>query len=310
MPDVTFYVRNRGKISGPYDTAALQKLVRRGLLSRVQEVSGDRVTWNRAGDYEELFPAPVAATIETAEHGSEYETEVAGPAVTAFPQTTAHSASETAAEYYYAQSGVAVGPVALSVLKMLAQTGTLQSEDLVWREGDQTGTPARQVPALAPMFTSILQYAAPRPIESKFAGFWIRFGAWVVDTIIIAVTILIAAVAAGFVLSALMAAADAPGREIYEAGQLTGFLIGFLTQWFYYAFFESSAKQATPGKIAVGIMVVSENGQRISFGRATGRFFGKYISGLILCIGYFMAGWTQKKQALHDLMAGTLVVNK
>jgi uncharacterized RDD family membrane protein YckC len=52
------------------------------------------------------------------------------------------------------------------------------------------------------------------------------------------------------------------------------------------------------------------NGEKISFGKATGRYFGKIISGMILCIGYIMAGFTEKKQALHDMMAGCLVVRK
>jgi uncharacterized RDD family membrane protein YckC len=92
-------------------------------------------------------------------------------------------------------------------------------------------------------------------------------------------------------------------------GQLIGISCGTLIFWLYFALFESSSKRATPGKMAIGIVVTGMNGERISFGRATGRTFGKYISSLILCFGYFMAGWTEKRQALHDVMAGTLVVN-
>jgi uncharacterized RDD family membrane protein YckC len=73
---------------------------------------------------------------------------------------------------------------------------------------------------------------------------------------------------------------------------------------------ESSSNQATLGKMAVGIKVTDEFGHRISFARTSGRHFAKYISALILMIGYIMAGITQKKQALHDTIAGTLVVRK
>ena len=73
---------------------------------------------------------------------------------------------------------------------------------------------------------------------------------------------------------------------------------------------ESSPKQATLGKMALSIVVTDLEGKRISFGKATGRYWGKIISGLILCIGYFMAGFTEKKQAFHDMMAGCLVVAK
>ncbi|MBU6289830.1 MAG: RDD family protein [Chloroflexi bacterium] len=56
--------------------------------------------------------------------------------------------------------------------------------------------------------------------------------------------------------------------------------------------------------------VVDDRGNPISFGRATGRYFGKIVSALILLIGLFMAAFTARKQALHDMMAGTLVVKR
>ena len=71
---------------------------------------------------------------------------------------------------------------------------------------------------------------------------------------------------------------------------------------------ESSSKQGTVGKMILNLRVVDMLGNRISFGRATGRFFGKILSGLILNIGYIMAAFTEKKQALHDMLAGCLVI--
>ena len=71
---------------------------------------------------------------------------------------------------------------------------------------------------------------------------------------------------------------------------------------------ESSARQATLGKMAFGIVVTDVHARRISFARATGRFFGKVLSNLTFCIGYLLAAFTDRKQALHDLIAGTLVV--
>jgi uncharacterized RDD family membrane protein YckC len=70
---------------------------------------------------------------------------------------------------------------------------------------------------------------------------------------------------------------------------------------------ESSSYQATLGKMVCGMKVTDLSGNRISFERATGRHFAKYLSGLILCIGYIMVGFTERKQGLHDLLAGTLV---
>jgi uncharacterized RDD family membrane protein YckC len=78
----------------------------------------------------------------------------------------------------------------------------------------------------------------------------------------------------------------------------------------YYALLESSTWQGTLGKRALGLEVTDLEGRRISFGRATGRFFAKIISALILWIGFIMAGFTEKKQALHDMIAGTLVIRK
>ena len=80
--------------------------------------------------------------------------------------------------------------------------------------------------------------------------------------------------------------------------------------WLYYALMEGSAKQATLGKMALGIVVTDTQGRRVSFTRATGRYFGKIISGIILYIGFIMIAFTEKKQGLHDIMADCLVVVK
>ena len=88
-----------------------------------------------------------------------------------------------------------------------------------------------------------------------------------------------------------------------------GGLAIFVVSWLYFALMEASARGATLGKMALGIKVTDLNGGRISFGRASGRFFGKILSGAIFYIGYFMAGFTARKQALHDMLAGCLVIN-
>lgn len=90
------------------------------------------------------------------------------------------------------------------------------------------------------------------------------------------------------------------------------FLLAFqlFVGWLYEAGMESSKYQATLGKMALGMQVTDLNGQRISFGRATGRHFAKILSSMILMIGYIMVGFTERKQGLHDMLAGTLVVKK
>lgn len=78
--------------------------------------------------------------------------------------------------------------------------------------------------------------------------------------------------------------------------------------WLYFALMESSKYQATLGKMALNLKVTDMHGNKIGFARATGRYFGKCISSLILGIGYLMIIWTEKKQGLHDIMAKTLVI--
>ena len=78
--------------------------------------------------------------------------------------------------------------------------------------------------------------------------------------------------------------------------------------WLYFALMESSERGATVGKMALGLRVVTSNGQRLSFMNATGRYFAKIISAIILGIGYLMIAFTDRKRGLHDMIAGTLVI--
>jgi uncharacterized RDD family membrane protein YckC len=94
------------------------------------------------------------------------------------------------------------------------------------------------------------------------------------------------------------------------AAYLTAILLVVVLEWLYFALMESSNKQATLGKLALGIIVTDMDGKRLTFGRATGRYFGKILSSLILNIGFLMAAFTEKKQALHDMIASCVVVMK
>jgi uncharacterized RDD family membrane protein YckC len=98
--------------------------------------------------------------------------------------------------------------------------------------------------------------------------------------------------------------AQAPGKTgLY-------YLFSAIIFWIYFTLLESSAWQATLGKRTLGLYVTDAEGHRLTFGRAAGRNLAKYLSGLILGIGYLMAGFTRRKQALHDLIAGCLVLKK
>lgn len=148
----------------------------------------------------------------------------------------------------------------------------------------------------------------------EYAGFWLRFVAAFVDGIILFCLSSMGGGCVGFVMGIVLVAANngnanaVQGQETQAIFQAVGGLVGILISWLYHALMESSAKQATLGKMAVGIQVCDLDGERISFGRATGRFFAKYLSTFTCLIGYIMAGFTEQKQALHDMVAGTLVI--
>lgn len=147
--------------------------------------------------------------------------------------------------------------------------------------------------------------------QQSYAGFWLRFVAILIDFLILSVAM---GIPYGIFFGGMLSATRGMSPQDMMTGALgTIFLveaIGVLIQWLYFALMESSSWQATLGKKALGLEVVDLEGRRISFGRATGRYFAKIISGMILGIGYFMAGFTEKKQALHDMIAGCLVIKK
>lgn len=130
------------------------------------------------------------------------------------------------------------------------------------------------------------------------AGFWRRFAAYLIDSLIVSFAVMLLAMAAALLLPA-------------GAGLLELVPLAYLpAMWLYFALQESSAKQATLGKRALGILVVGPDGGPIGFGRACGRHFAAALSYATLYIGYAMAGWTRRKQGLHDLLAGTYVITR
>lgn len=147
-------------------------------------------------------------------------------------------------------------------------------------------------------------------VAAEYGGFWIRLVAFIIDLIVVAIVVFPVSV---IIMAATGGIPRIMGGDVQFSGlRLLGLMIrGFfntLVSWIYEAALESSSKQATLGKMALGLKVTDLYGNRISFARATGRHFAKYISGMILAIGYIMAGFTERKQALHDMIAGTLVI--
>jgi uncharacterized RDD family membrane protein YckC len=151
----------------------------------------------------------------------------------------------------------------------------------------------------------------------SYAGFWKRFVASIIDGIILSIAHFLAFLPLLGLLGLGVGSAMTGDMESL-AGMILAFIAGtmlyalaiMILGWLYYALMEISVNQGTLGKMALGIKVTDLNGNRISFGKATGRYFGKILSSMIFMVGYIMAGFTEKKQALHDMMAGCLVVNK
>jgi uncharacterized RDD family membrane protein YckC len=144
------------------------------------------------------------------------------------------------------------------------------------------------------------------PGHLLYAGFWLRFAAVFIDGIIL-IPISIPYLIAYYVVRSTT---DDTTKMVAGIAMFFFWLLIIVGHWLYFAMMESGGGQATLGKRAMGILVTDRQGNRISFGRASGRYFGKIISGLIIYIGFMMAGWTERKQALHDMLADTLVVRK
>ena len=143
---------------------------------------------------------------------------------------------------------------------------------------------------------------------AQYGGFWIRVVAYIIDAIVLTIASIPIGLIFGISMMASLDPTAATDQEAMLGANLLANLLSIVLGWLYYALMESSAMQATLGKKALGMIVTDESGQRIGFGRATGRYFAKILSALILLIGFIMVAFTERKQGLHDKLAGTLVV--
>jgi uncharacterized RDD family membrane protein YckC len=153
--------------------------------------------------------------------------------------------------------------------------------------------------------------APPLAPSHTYAGFPRRLAAWAIDTILLLVGFFVVYIVGNiFIGIGLLSSGQDPTIENALGAELVLLFIMFVLAWLYYAGLESSAWQGTVGKRVMRVVVTDQYGRRIQFGRATGRFFAKIVSALALFVGYLMVIFTERKQGLHDLMAGTLVVRQ
>lgn len=154
----------------------------------------------------------------------------------------------------------------------------------------------------------------------KYAGFWIRFLAYLIDGITVN-TILWTVIfpILGMLGASYSVFGDLAELQYMDEDEFAPFILSFLpaimtfnlvVHWLYSALLESSAWQATIGKLAINVIVVDVDGNRINFAKASLRYFGKILSAAIFYIGYIMAAFSPRKQALHDLIANTFVIYK
>jgi uncharacterized RDD family membrane protein YckC len=325
----TFYVRRQGRVEGPWPMAKLISEVKLRKLGRHHDVSADAVNWRRASDVEGLF---VSTTIRK-RVGRPAQGDSRVDAVEATDELElahqAKSATSSAAMWHYSVHDQQFGPVGEDDLVRDIEMGRLPLDALVWREGYADWVMFEESPELMARLDNPWRNAtsgatlsgATRFVEpvgnhktspfigyGEHPGFWLRFAAYFIDAILVNIIVLPAfAIAIGLVL---VASDERTNGAIGSIGFIVVVIIGLVVPWLYCALFESSSKQGTPGKLACGFVVTDINGNRISFGKATGRYFSMIMSALTLGVGYIMCAFTEKKQCLHDMMAGCLMYKK
>lgn len=237
-------------------------------------------------------------------------------------------------EIWIGRNGERHGPYKEEDVRAWLRSGQVSGSDLAWREGLADWQPLSVLyPDAMPDTAPVAGGSYPPPAASApalpqttaaaledYAGFWKRVAAYIIDAIILWVpqklidTVTGAGAAKDAMNEAIKGAAG--DMQVVHAAQMHYFavawpsmLLGLVIGVLYFAICESSAWQATLGKLALGIRVTDMEGRRIGFGRAVGRYFAKLLDILTIGIGFLMVAFTQRKQGLHDMICSTLVLN-
>ncbi|RUL73706.1 RDD family protein [Dyella choica] len=231
-------------------------------------------------------------------------------------------------EVWIGRNGERHGPYQEEQIKHWLRSGQLSRDDLGWYDGLADWQPLSVLfPLEKPTPPPAPDAYAPPPLQQPqagapafaYAGFWKRVAAYIIDAFVLYLPFSLLEIpfhmrAAYDALTLRITHETDPTAALtayqhFYAEQWPYFLTTLILGWLYFAICESSSWQATVGKLALGMRVTDLNGARISFGRALGRYGGKFISGFIMCIGFLMIAFTQRKQGLHDMFANTLVLN-
>jgi uncharacterized RDD family membrane protein YckC len=203
--------------------------------------------------------------------------------------------------WYYADSGRQVGPIEEIELNRLITAGTVRSDTLVWHEGMPSWEPLAAVRGLAAGMMRV-----------RYAGFWIRFLARLIDGVIVGFLNLIVRIPLMMMLG--LGSVGFGQRGIADAAVFLVPLIGIsallsVVIGAAYEVYFVSTRGATPGKMVLGLKIVRTDGSAVPPGLALGRYFAQWISAVILMLGYIMAAFDPQKRALHDRICETRVVH-
>jgi uncharacterized RDD family membrane protein YckC len=236
-------------------------------------------------------------------------------------------------EIWIGRDGERHGPYKEQDVRQWLRIGQVSPADLAWYEGLADWQPLSvlfpDAVSAAPAAAADNPYAAPvAPLLPQttaasledYAGFWKRVGAYILDAIILYIPQMLIEKAFGGTAAkatlqqAMLNGAGNPdammaANGVYYSTMWPAMLLILVIGILYFTLCESSAWQGTVGKLALGIRVTDLDGNRISFPKALGRYFAKFLSAIIFAIGFLMVAWTQRKQGLHDLICGTLVLN-
>jgi uncharacterized RDD family membrane protein YckC len=190
----------------------------------------------------------------------------------------------------------AQGPLKGRVLKEMIQAGSIGAASLVAKVGATQWTAIADVPAFAD------HLLARGRVPLKYAGFWIRVLAYLIDVVLVYILAIVANVIP--VAISFAGLADIGSGAMQPAIVLVSIGATLL----YYIYFPSSRWQATPGKRICGIHIIREDGRRVTGALALGRYLSYLISSLPLAIGFLMVAFTEQKQGLHDMICSTRVV--
>lgn len=241
-------------------------------------------------------------------------------------------------EWYYSENNQQKGPVSEAALSELASAGVVQDSTLVWHSGLTEWQPYRTVrpgtaapisgatfcsecgrqfdaEELVPIGTRVVCAECKQNVLQRireggttvsgriYAGFWIRAAAMIIDAV------LLSSVNVAFSLFLFVPATRSQDPTRIFSGLLGYSLISMVIAVAYECGFLVK-KGATPGKLVLGLRVIRDNGGPITWGLAIGRYFGKIVSQLALCIGFLMVAWDEQKRSLHDRLCDTRVVRK